>query len=122
MIYPATYNIVLLQNSTFKLRLTASSSGVPINISGYVFDADICYANADADICCANADANIITSFIPSIISASSGIADLTLLPAQTADFTPGLYSYDVSATAPNGERYYWLKGNVTVSGTCSRN
>jgi hypothetical protein len=113
MIYPATYNIVLLQNSTFKLRMAASSSGVPINISGYVFDADICYANADA---------NIITSFIPSIISASSGIADLTLLPAQTADFTPGLYSYDVSATAPNGERYYWLKGNVTVSGTCSRN
>jgi hypothetical protein len=113
MIYPATYDIVLLQNSSFKLRLTASSSGVPINISGYLFDADICY-------CCD--DQGIITSFSPSIVSAVSGIADLTLSPAQTADFTPGSYSYDVSATTPNGERYYWLKGNVTVSGTCSRN
>lgn len=113
MIYPATYDIVLLQNSTFKLRIAASSSGVPINISGYVFDADICYADADMEI---------ITSFTPSIVSAVSGITDLMLLPAQTADFTPGVYSYDVSATAPNGERYYWLKGSVTVSGTCSRN
>lgn len=113
MIYPATYDIVLLQNSTFKLQLVASSSGVPINISGYLFDADICYIDDNKEI---------ITSFSPSIVSAVSGIANLTLSPSQTADFTPGLYSYDVSATTPNGERYYWLKGSVTVSGTCSRN
>ena len=113
MIYPATYDIVLLQNSTFKFQLTASSSGVPINISGYLFDADICYISEHREI---------ITSFSPSIVSAVSGMVNLTLSPAQTADFTPGLYSYDMSATAPNGERYYWLKGGVTVSGTCSRN
>lgn len=116
MIYPATYDIVLLQNSTFKLQLVASSSGVPINISGYTFNADICY-------CCENsAGSGIITSFAPSIISAPSGIVDLTLSPVQTADFTPGQYSYDVSATSPGGDRYYWLKGSITVSGTCSRN
>ena len=46
MIYPASYDIVLLQNSSFKMRLTAASSGVPINISGYTIDADICYADS----------------------------------------------------------------------------
>lgn len=112
MIYPASYDIVLLQNSSFKMRLTATNSGVPINISGYTIDADICYADRH----------EIITSFSSSIVSAVSGIADLKLLPEQTADFTVGQYTYDVSLTSPGGERYYWLKGSVTVSGTCSRN
>lgn len=111
MIYPATYDIVVLQNSTFKMRLNVTSSGTPINISGYTFDGDICYASGGT-----------ITSFVSTIVSAASGIVDLSLLPEQTADFTVGEYKYDVSATSPNGERYYWLQGNVTVSGTCSRN
>lgn len=110
MIYPAVYDIVVLQNSTFKMRLNASSSGTPINLSGYTFDADIC-----------NSSGQRIASFIPSIVSAASGIVDLELTPVQTADFTEGDYMYDVNATSLNGERYYWLKGALTVSGTCSR-
>ena len=111
MIYPAVYDIVVLQNSTFKMRLNAASSGTPINISGYTFDADIC-----------NSQGAQIGSFVPSIVSAVSGVVDLELTPAQTADFSEGDYTYDVSATSPGGERYYWLKGLLTVSGTCSRN
>lgn len=110
MIYPAVYDIVVLQNSTFKMRLNASSSGTPINLSGYTFDADICYPLGGR-----------ITGFTPSIVSAASGIVDLELTPAQTADFTEGNYTYDVNATSPDGDRYYWLKGAITVSGTCSR-
>jgi len=113
MIYPASYDIVLLQNASFNMRLTAAdASGVPINISGYTIDGDICYANSH----------EIITSFSPSIVSAASGIFDLMLSPSQTVDFTEGQYKYDVSLTSPGDERYYWLKGFVTVSGTCSRN
>jgi hypothetical protein len=112
MIYPATYDIVALQNATFSMRLTATSSGTPINISGYTIDADICYANSHERI----------TSFTPTIVSAASGIFDLVLEPTKTADFSEGQYRYDVSATSPGGERYYWLKGAITVSGTCSRN
>lgn len=92
------------------MRLNASSSGAPINLSGYTFDADICYLSGGR-----------VTSFVPSIVSVVSGIVDLALTPAQTADFTEGSYTYDVNATSINGERYYWLKGAVTVSGTCSR-
>lgn len=110
MIYPATYDIVVLQNSTFKMRLNVSSSGTPIDVSGYVFDGDICYPSG-----------GIVTSFSSSIVSAASGIVDLFLTPTQTADFTEGNYTYDLNATSPNGERYYWLKGAMTVSGTCSR-
>jgi len=112
MIYPASYDITVLQNSSFRMRLTATNSGAPVNISGYAIDADICYADKSGQI----------ASFSSSIVSAASGIADLILSPEQTADFTVGQYTYDVSLTSPGGERYYWLKGLVTVSGTCSRN
>lgn len=113
MIYPATYDIVLLQNSSFALRITATDdSDAPVDIAGYIFDADICYAD----------DSGIVTSFSPSIVSASSGIVDITLSPTQTVLLAEGNYKYDLSATSPTGERYYWLKGALTVSGTCSRN
>lgn len=111
MIYPATYDIVALQNATFRMRLQASSSGTPININGYVFDADIC-----------KGEMGRVASFIPSVVSAASGIVDLELTPAITADLSIDSYTYDVSATSPGGDRYYWLKGSITVSGTCSRN
>lgn len=112
MIYPATYDIVVLQNASFSMRITASGENGAINISGYTIDADLCYTNFHS----------IIDSFSSSIVSAVSGIFDLSLSPAQTVDFSTGQYRYDVSLTSPGGERYYWLKGLVTVSGTCSRN
>ena len=110
MIYPATYDIVVLQNSSFRMRLTATQSGSPVNISGYTIDGDIC-----------NDNHQIISSFVPTIVSAASGVFDMALTPAQTSDFTPGVYNYDISLTSPGDERYYWLKGAVVVSGTCSR-
>ena len=43
MIYPATYDIVVLQNATYRMQLTvAASGGTPINLSGYTIDADVC--------------------------------------------------------------------------------
>jgi hypothetical protein len=113
MIYPASYDIVVLQNSSFSMRLTASGEGgTPISISGTTIDADICYLDSH----------QTIGSFSSSIVSAASGIFDLTLSPVQTADFSVGQYKYDVSLTSAGGQRYYWLKGFMTVSGTCSRN
>lgn len=113
MIYPATYDIVVLQNATFRLELTVTQSGgTPINLSGYTIDSDICRV----------ADGSILASFTPSITAAASGVFQLELAPAATAGLEAGSYKYDVSATAGNGDRYYWLKGACTVSGTCSRN
>lgn len=113
MYYPATYNIVVLQNSTYRMQITAASSGgTPINLSGYTIDSDIC----------GTLDNEIVASFTPSIINAASGIFQLTLSPAVSSGLEVGAYNYDVSATQPGGDRYYWLKGTCTVSGTCSRN
>ena len=42
MYYPATYNIVVLQNSTYRMQITATQSGgTPINLFGYTIDSDI---------------------------------------------------------------------------------
>ena len=100
MLYPATYDIVVLQNATFRMQITATQSGgTPINLSGYTIDSDIC----------GTIDHQEIATFVPSIVSAASGI-------------DPGRYTYDVSATQGGGDRYYWLKGSVLVERTCSRN
>lgn len=113
MLYPATYDIVVLQNATFRLQLTVTQSGgTPVNLSGYTIDSDIC----------GRLDNQQIATFVPSIVNAASGIVQLTLPPSTTSGMTPGQYIYDVSATQVGGDRYYWLKGDVTVERTCSRN
>ena len=113
MLYPATYDIVVLQNATYRMQLTATQSGgTPINLSGYTIDADIC----------GTLDGQQVATFVPTILNSASGIIQLTLSPATTSGLEPGSYKYDVSATQPTGDRYYWLKGACTISGTCSRN
>lgn len=113
MIYPTTYDIVVLQNATYRMQLTVTQSGgTPINLSGYTIDADICAASQDMQV----------ATFSTAIINAASGIAELSLAPATTSGIDAGRYVYDVSATQPGGDRYYWLKGNLTVERTCSRN
>ena len=113
MLYPATYDIVVLQNATFRMQLTVTQSGgTPINLSGYTIDSDICGLTEHQEV----------ATFIPSIVSAASGIVQLTLPPATTSGIDPGRYTYDVSATQGGGDRYYWLKGSVLVGRTCSRN
>lgn len=113
MIYPATYDIVVLQNATYRMQLTVTQSGgTPINLSGYTIDSDICGVLDDS----------IVASFTPTITNAASGVFELELAPTTTSGIETGLYKYDVSATAGSGDRYYWLKGACTVSGTCSRN
>jgi hypothetical protein len=113
MIYPSTYDIVVLQNSTYRMQLTVTQSGgTPINLSGYTIDADICGAT----------EYQQVATFSTAIINAASGIAEISLSPVTTSGIETGRYLYDVSATQPGGDRYYWLKGNLTVERTCSRN
>jgi hypothetical protein len=113
MLYPATYDIVVLQNATYRMQLTVTQSGgTPINLSGYTIDSDICGL----------IDHQQVATFLPFIIDAASGIVQLTLPPSTTGSLEPGQYTYDVSATQGGGDRYYWLKGGVTVERTCSRN
>jgi len=113
MIYPATYNIRVLQNSTFKIRITVrDSASNPINLAGYVIDADVK----------GYLDEAFITTFSIAMVDAANGVFDLQLLPATTVNLETGKYGWDLSLTSSGGERYYWLKGELTVELTYSRN
>ena len=113
MIYPAAYNIRVLQNSTFKIRITVrDSASNPIDLAGYVIDADIR----------GYLDNAYIATFSITVIDEPNGIFDLELLPATTLGIEVGKYCWDLSLTSSGGERYYWLKGDLNVDPTCSRN
>lgn len=84
----------------------------PLNLTGYVVDADIKELVGNTQI----------ATFACSLPDASSGLAELFLAPSGTLALTPGAYGYDVSLTSLSGERYYWLTGKATVTATYSRN
>jgi len=95
------------------MQLTVTQSGgTPINLSGYTIDADICGSIQNQQV----------ATFTTAILNAASGIAEISLSPATTSGIEAGRYLYDISATQPGGDRYYWLKGSLTVEQTCSRN
>lgn len=99
------------------LTFTGTPSGVfyvstPLDITSYIIDSDIKGINDGVQVMTCSA----------TITDATNGAFQLTLSPAITAPVTAGLYGYDVSLTSPGGERYYWVKGTVTVEKTCSRN
>ena len=93
---------------TFSTALYVST---PIDITSYVIDADI----KDSDTLVQ------VATFTTSIVTATEGLAELSISPATTLGLTPDVYAYDVSLTSAGGERYYWLTGNVTVVRTYSR-
>ena len=93
---------------TFSSALYVST---PIDITSYVIDADI----KDSDTLVE------VATFTTSIVTATEGLAELSISPATTLGLTPDVYVYDVSLTSSGGERYYWLTGNVTVVRTYSR-
>lgn len=95
-------------NGTFSTALYVST---PIDITGYTIDADI----KDTDTLVQ------VATFTTSIVTATEGLAELSISPATTVGLDPDVYAYDVSLTSAGGERYYWLTGNVTVVRTYSR-
>lgn len=113
MIYPATYNIIALRNATFRLQFTAKDeSGTAINLNGYVIDADIYDPALMSNV----------ASFTCTATNAAAGQFKIELEPPATLGLNPGTYNYDVSLTQPGGDRYYWVKGTLTVQQTVSRN
>lgn len=113
MIYPATYNIVALRNATVRLNFTINNEdNTPIDLADYVIDSDIYDPTSQSRV----------ESFVATIIDAANGEFELSLNPPDTLGLDPGTYSYDVSLTQPGGDRYYWLKGALTVEETVSRN
>jgi hypothetical protein len=114
-----------LTTGAFKVSATAGGSSItfsgdaigtfyvakPMDLTGYVVDADIKGILDDA----------AIGTFTPTLTDAANGAFELALTPATTVAFTVGRYNYDVSLTSSGNERYYWLTGILTVAKTVSR-
>jgi hypothetical protein len=115
-----------LATSDFRISTTISGSSIalsgtasgtfsvskPVDLTSYTIDADIKEL----------LDYQEIATFATSIVDASSGLFELLLAPSTSADLEVGNYGYDISLTAPNGDRYYWVTGLLTVQRTYSRN
>lgn len=109
-------------------QVSATQGGAAISFSGaatgtfYVSEPlDIATYTIDSDIKGINDGVQVMTCSA-TITDATNGEFQLVLAPATTELVAAGLYGYDVSLTSPGGERYYWVKGTVTVEKTYSRN
>lgn len=118
-----------LTTSEFRLSATSGGSSIsltatadgnypvsftvakPLDITGYTIDADIRETDTLTQI----------ATFSISLTSAPNGSFELSLSPATTAALAAGIYGYDLYMTSTSGERYYYLRGSVTVERTLSR-
>lgn len=83
----------------------------PVNLTGYTLDSDI--RNPETLVQAA--------TFTLSLLDAPNGSFQALLTPTTTEPLTAGTYGYDLNMTSPGGERYYYLRGSVTVERTLSR-
>ena len=115
-----------LTNDRFYVSATVSGSAItvdnassgiiyaakPVNLSGYTIDADITGRLDNAQV----------STFVCSGVDLTTGLFQMSMSPSVSSGITPGSYNYDLSLTAPNGDRYYWLTGTATFQRTYSRN
>ena len=104
-----------ISGSSITLSGTASgtfSVSKPVNLTSYTIDADVKGL----------IDYQEVATFSTAITDASNGLFELSLTPSGTAALEIGRFGYDVSLTAPGGDRYYWVTGLLTVQRTYSRN
>lgn len=85
----------------------------PLNIAGFVMDADICQPTVESRI--------QVATFTCTAVDAGQGTFKMSLTPQQTALLSPGTYAYDLSVTPPNGARFYAMRGSISVELTRSR-
>jgi bacillopeptidase F (M6 metalloprotease family) len=103
---PARYDITIHQGATFNLGLQyKTSSGVPVNMSGYTVEAQLWNRNGTAKL----------ANFSIPWITQASGIFKLSLSSSVTSGITEQ-GQYDVLITEPSGGKSYLLQGTAFVN------
>ncbi|MFZ9584927.1 MAG: hypothetical protein ACO280_08225 [Pseudohongiellaceae bacterium] len=111
-VIPATLNLEARQNADFRRRLTMRDElGDPIDLTGFVIDADITDTS----------DRAIIATFSHEYVDAANGVFDLYLPKTVSVNLVAGNYGWDLSLTSGIGERQYYLTGTLTIIRTRSR-
>ena len=84
--------------------------GDPINLTGFVIDADI-----------TDSSERIIATFTHQFVDAENGVFDLILPKTTSVALAAGNYGWDLSLTSGIGERNYYITGQLTIIRTRSR-
>jgi bacillopeptidase F (M6 metalloprotease family) len=102
---PARYDITIHQGATFNLGLQyKTSSGVPVNMSGYTVEAQLWNRNGTSKL------ANFSTPWT----NQASGIFKLSLSSSVTSGITEQ-GQYDVLILEPSGDKFYLLQGTAFI-------
>ena len=102
---PARYDITIYQGATFSLGLQyKTSSGVPVNMSGYTVAAQLWNRTGTAKL------ANFSTPWTDQ----ASGTFRMSLTSSVTSGITEQ-GQYDMLVTDSGGEKYYLLQGTAFI-------
>lgn len=102
----AVYNITIDAEADFNRSFEVSESGVPINISGYTFTAQIRehFHSTDA------------TAFTTTVTDGPNGLFSISLSDTTTAGMAYGKQYYDIVMTDTSGSKTRLLQGDALVA------
>lgn len=112
---PATYNLVIYQGDTFEEDFTFETEGAtptPIDVTGYVFRAQIRRRAADDDA---------LADFTADIVDGPAGIVQLSLTSEETAALSPGRAVWDLEWTDTLGRVKTHVGGRVRIKAQVTR-
>lgn len=111
VVYPATRDLVVLRNSTFRKRFQVRAGGDPIDLttSGTIIDSEIKSATGAR-----------IGVFTASLTEDDGmpipGFFDLALTPEESLVLPMATnHTWSLSITYPSGDRFYYCKGLLDV-------
>lgn len=96
---PARYDITIYQRATFRRRFT-----LPFDCTGHEVEAQIW----------SNRRVNKLVEFQVEWVDQAEGIFDL-VADAEDTKTTIKNGKWDLMVVYPNGDRYYWLEGDVII-------
>jgi hypothetical protein len=102
----AVYNITIDAEADFGRAFQVSESGVPVDVTGYTFAAQIReHFHSTAK-----------TEFTTNITNAATGLFTIGLTVAQTTGLTSGKQYYDIVMTDAGGNKTRLLQGDALVA------
>lgn len=108
---PGLYDITVQANEDYRLNLTHTANGLPVNLTGYSFRLQAKKNGATP----------VFLTFSSAVTSAPLGKTSHWLTRATTAANAGTAGTYDLMQTAPDGTVTYKLKGQIKILETVTR-
>ena len=103
------------RGTTFNVTVNYQKNGVAADLTGATVRFTVKNAEYDAD----NLDAAaLITKNVTSHTNALGGISTIALIPTDTQNMIPGIYTYDIKVAEAAGAVYKIDEGKFLVDGS----